>query len=190
MEGERKVSNLAVGATTDPGHASDDPSRRDFIHIAAIAAAAGGAASVAWPFIDQMNPAADTLALASVEFDLTKVMEGMQVTIKWRGKPLFVRNRTAAEIAAAKKDDNEPMKDPAKDADRVKPGKEQWLILIGSCTHLGCVPTFGGGDWGGWFCPCHGSQYDTAGRIRKGPAPLNLALPDYAFLSDTKVKIG
>jgi len=184
------VSNLAVGATTDTGHASDDPSRRDFIHIAAIATAAGGAASVAWPFIDQMNPAADTLALASVEFDLTKVMEGMQVAIKWRGKPLFIRNRSAAEIAAAQKDDNAPMKDPAKDADRVKVGKEQWLILIGTCTHLGCVPTFGGGDWGGWFCPCHGSQYDTAGRIRKGPAPLNLALPDYAFLSDTKVKIG
>ena len=184
------MSNLAVGATTDPGHPSDDPSRRDFIHIAAAAAAAGGAAAVVWPFIDQMNPSADTLAMASVEFDLGKVMEGQQVTIKWRGKPLFVRNRTAGEIAKAVKDDAASMKDPARDADRVKEGKAQWLILIGNCTHLGCVPTFGGGEYGGWFCPCHGSVYDTSGRIRKGPAPLNLEVPEYDFLSDTKVKIG
>jgi ubiquinol-cytochrome c reductase iron-sulfur subunit len=190
MEGERKVSNLATGATTDPGHASDDPSRRDFIHIAAIAAAAGGAAAVVWPFIDQMNPSADTLALASVEFDLGKVMEGQQVTIKWRGKPLFIRNRTPKEVAEAVKDDHAAMKDPATDASRVKAGKSQWLVLIGNCTHLGCVPTFGGGEYGGWFCPCHGSVYDTSGRIRKGPAPLNLVVPEYAFLSDTKVKIG
>ncbi len=184
------MSNLAEGATIEPGHSSDDPSRRDFIHIAAIAAAAGGAAAVVWPFIDQMNPSADTLALASVEFDLSKVMDGQQVTIKWRGKPLFIRNRTPKEVAAAVKDDGAAMKDPQKDADRVKPGKAQWMVLIGSCTHLGCVPTFGGGEYGGWFCPCHGSTYDTSGRIRKGPAPLNLAVPEYAFLSDTKVKIG
>jgi ubiquinol-cytochrome c reductase iron-sulfur subunit len=180
-----------AGAATQPQTVTgEDPSRRDFIHIAAIAAAAGGVAAVAWPFIDQMNPAGDTLALASVEFDLTKVSAGQQVTIKWRGKPLFVRNRTPAEIAKAKADDNAQMKDPAKDADRVKPGKEQWLVLIGNCTHLGCVPTFGGGEFGGWFCPCHGSVYDTAGRIRKGPAPLNLLLPEYSFLTDTRVKIG
>jgi ubiquinol-cytochrome c reductase iron-sulfur subunit len=184
------VSNLAEGATIEPGHSSDDPSRRDFIHIAAVAAAAGGAAAVVWPFIDQMNPSADTLALASVEFDLTKVMEGQSLTIKWRGKPLFIRNRTPKEVAAARKDDHAAMKDPATDASRVKPGKEQWLVLIGNCTHLGCVPTFGGGEYGGWFCPCHGSVYDTSGRIRKGPAPLNLVVPEYAFLSDTKVKIG
>jgi ubiquinol-cytochrome c reductase iron-sulfur subunit len=190
MEGDRKVSNLAPGATTDPGHASDDPSRRDFIHIAAVAAAAGGAAAVAWPFIDQMNPSADTLALASVEFDLTKVQAGQHITIKWRGKPLFIRNRTKAEIAAAVKDDHAALKDPATDASRTKPGHEQWLIVGGNCTHLGCVPTFGGGEYGGWFCPCHGSVYDTSGRIRKGPAPLNLVVPEYAFLSDTKVKIG
>jgi ubiquinol-cytochrome c reductase iron-sulfur subunit len=190
MEGERKVSNLAAGATNDPGHAPDDPNRRDFIQIAAVTAAAAGGVAVVWPFIDQMNPSADTLAMASVEFDLTKVMEGQQVTIKWRGKPLFVRNRTPKEVAEARKDDTAPMKDPAKDADRVKAGKEQWLVLIGNCTHLGCVPTFGGGEYGGWFCPCHGSVYDTSGRIRKGPAPLNLVVPDYAFLSDTKVKIG
>ena len=158
--------------------------------IAAIAAAAGGAATLVWPFIDQMNPSADTRALASTEFDLTKVAEGQQVTIKWRGKPLFVRNRTKAEIAKAVADDAAPMKDPATDASRVKPGKSQWLIVGGNCTHLGCVPTFGGGEYGGWFCPCHGSVYDTSGRIRKGPAPLNLVVPEYAFLTDTKVKIG
>lgn len=173
--------------TADGG---EDPSRRDFIYIATIAAGVAGAGAVAWPFIDQMNPAADTLALSSVEYDLGKVEAGQQVTIMWRKQPLFIRNRTEAQIAAAVKDDNAPMKDPAKDADRVKPGHAQWLILLGSCTHLGCVPTFGGGEYGGWFCPCHGSVYDTAGRIRKGPAPLNLVLPEYAFLSDTKVKIG
>jgi len=182
------VADTAVGAKTESG---SDPSRRDFIYIAAITAAAGGAAAIAWPFIDQMNPSADTLALASTEFDLTKVADGQQVTLKWRGKPLFVRNRTSAEIARAVKDDHDPgLRDPQTDAERVKPGKAQWLVLIGSCTHLGCVPTFGGGDYGGWFCPCHGSHYDTSGRIRKGPAPKNLVVPEYAFLSDTKVKIG
>jgi ubiquinol-cytochrome c reductase iron-sulfur subunit len=181
---------VASAAPQPHSSTGDDPSRRDFIHIAAVTAAVGGVGAIAWPLVMQMNPAGDTLALASVEFDLSKVESGQQVTIKWRGKPLFVRNRTAAEIAKAKADDNAPMKDPAKDADRVKPGKEQWLVLIGNCTHLGCVPTFGGGEYGGWFCPCHGSVYDTAGRIRKGPAPLNLVLPDYSFLTDTRVKIG
>ncbi len=183
------VADTAVGAKTDPAH-GEDPSRRDFIYIATIAVAAGGAASIAWPFIDQMNPAADTRALASIEFDVTKVGEGQQVVVKWRGKPLFVRNRTKAEIAKAVADDGASMKDPQKDAERVKPGKSQWLIVGGNCTHLGCVPTFGGGEYGGWFCPCHGSVYDTSGRIRKGPAPKNLIVPEYAFLSDTKVKIG
>jgi ubiquinol-cytochrome c reductase iron-sulfur subunit len=183
------VADTAVGAKTDPAH-GEDPSRRDFIYIASMAVAAGGAAAIAWPFIDQMNPSADTLAMASIEFDLSKVAAGQQVTVKWRGKPLFVRNRTAAEIASAVKDDHASLKDPQTDAERVKPGKAQWLVLIGSCTHLGCVPTFGGGSYGGWFCPCHGSVYDTSGRIRQGPAPKNLAVPDYTFLSDTKVKIG
>nr|WP_222934429.1 ubiquinol-cytochrome c reductase iron-sulfur subunit [Caulobacter sp. 17J80-11] len=167
-----------------------EPTRRDFIHIAAGAAAVGGAAMFAWPLIDQMNPAADTLALASIEFDLTKVTEGQQVTIKWRGKPVFVRYRTPAEIEAARKTPLSDLKDPQKDEDRVKPGHEQFLILVGTCTHLGCVPTFGAGEYGGWFCPCHGSVYDTSGRIRKGPAPKNLAVPDYAYLTDTRVKIG
>jgi len=186
------VADTAV--TTNPGGApvspGDDPSRRDFINIAAAVAAVGGVAAVAWPFIDQMNPSSDTLALASIEFDLSKVQLGQQVVVKWRGKPVFVRYRTPKEIAEAVHDDHADLRDPATDAERHKPGKPQWLILIGVCTHLGCVPTFGQGDYGGWFCPCHGSVYDTAGRIRKGPAPKNLYLPDYSFLSDTKVKIG
>ena len=143
------------------------------------------------PLIGQMNPAADTLALASIEYDLGKVEVGQQVVVKWRGKPLFVRKRTGPEIAAAIKDDNAPdLRDPQKDEERHKPGKAEWLVLVGTCTHLGCVPTFGGGEYGGWFCPCHGSVYDTSGRIRKGPAPKNLEVPTYAFLSDTKVKVG
>jgi ubiquinol-cytochrome c reductase iron-sulfur subunit len=181
---------VADTVVTDTHASGDDPNRRDFIHIAAGAAAAGAVGALAWPFIDQMNPAGDTLALASIEFDLTKVVEGQQVVVKWRGKPLFVRNRTAAEIARAIQDDNASMPDPQPDEARHKPGKPQWLVLIGTCTHLGCVPTFGGGDYGGWFCPCHGSHYDTSGRIRKGPAPRNLEVPTWDFVSDTKVKIG
>lgn len=168
----------------------EDGTRRDFIHIAAAAAAAGGAAAVVWPFVDQMNPSADTLALASIEYDISKIALGQQAVVKWRGKPVFVRHRTPAEIAAAVKDDHASLRDPATDASRTKPGKQEWLILIGVCTHLGCVPNFGGGDYRGWFCPCHGSVYDTSGRIRAGPAPKNLELPEYAFLGPTKVKIG
>jgi ubiquinol-cytochrome c reductase iron-sulfur subunit len=180
------VADTAVG-TSDP-HA--DPNRRDFIHIAASAAALGAVGGLAWPLIDQMNPAGDTLALASIEFDLSKVELGQQVVVKWRGKPLFVRHRTPEQIAAAIKDDNASMRDQQTDEVRHKEGKAQWLILVGTCTHLGCVPTVGGGEYGGWFCPCHGSVYDTSGRIRSGPAPKNLEVPDYAFLSDTKIKVG
>ena len=167
-----------------------EPPRRDFIHILTASAAVGGLTAVAWPLIDQLNPAADTLALASVEFDLSKVGLGQEVTISWRKQPVFIRHRTPAEIAQARADDKAPMKDPATDASRVKGGHEQWLIVLASCTHLGCIPTFGGGEWGGWLCPCHGSVYDTAARIRKGPAPKNLYLFPYAFLSDTMVKLG
>ncbi len=189
-KGSLKVADTVVGENPDLHASGEDPNRRDFIHIAAGAAAVGAVGALAWPFIDQMNPSADTLALASVDFDLTKVALGQQVTIKWRGKPLFIRRRTEAEIAAAVADDSANLPDPQTDAERHKPGKAEWMILIGSCTHLGCVPTFGGGDFGGWFCPCHGSHYDTSGRIRRGPAPLNLAVPDYEFLSDTTVKVG
>ena len=184
------MADTVAGANPDTHAAGDDPNRRDFIHIAAAAAAGGAVAGLAWPFIDQMNPSGDTLALASVEFDLTKVEEGQQVTIKWRGKPLFIRNRTGAEIAKAIGDDSASMPDPQKDEDRHKPGKAQWLVLVGTCTHLGCVPTFGAGDYGGWFCPCHGSHYDTAGRIRKGPAPRNLDVPVAQFTDETTILLG
>jgi ubiquinol-cytochrome c reductase iron-sulfur subunit len=180
------VANTVVD--TDP-HAGD-PNRRDFIHIAAATAAVGAVGSALVPLVTQMNPSADVLALASIEFDLSKVMPGMQVVVPWQGKPVFVRYRTQKEIDEAVHDDHAPMKDPATDASRHKAGKPQWLILVGVCTHLGCVPNFGTGEYGGWLCPCHGSQYDTAGRIRKGPAPLNLAIPNWDFISDTKVKIG
>jgi ubiquinol-cytochrome c reductase iron-sulfur subunit len=179
---------MHAGVQGDP--AGEDPSRRDFINIAAAAGAAGAVATIAWPLVDQMNPAADTLAMSSIEYDIAKVALGQEVTIKWRGKPVFVRHRTPKEIAEAVADDHADLRDPATDESRHKPGKAEWLILVGTCTHLGCVPLFGQGDWGGWFCPCHGSVYDTSGRIRKGPAPKNLVVPDYSFLSDTKVKIG
>lgn len=166
-----------------------DATRRDFIHIAAGAAAAGAGVMVAWPLINQMSPAADTLALASIEFDMSKVQEGQQVVIKWQGKPVFVRYRTPAELQKVEAEG--AVGSPAQtDAERTKAGHEKYLVVIGSCTHLGCVPTFNAGEYGGWFCPCHGSHYDASGRIRKGPAPLNLIVPAYEYLSDTRVKIG
>ena len=181
------MAESVAGSSADH---SPDPSRRDFIHIAAVAAAAGGVAAIAWPFVDQMNPSSDTLALSSIEYDVSKVPLGQQVTVLFRKQPLFVRHRTPAEISKARADDHADLRDPATDASRVKAGKDQWLILIGVCTHLGCTPTFGGGEWGGWFCPCHGSQYDTSGRIRKGPAPKNLVVPDYNFTGATTIKVG
>jgi ubiquinol-cytochrome c reductase iron-sulfur subunit len=189
-EVEQQVADSAVHAGADSGEALADPARRDFIHIAAAAAAVGGVAAVAWPLIDQMNPAADTLALASLEYDISKIAVGSEVTIAWRKQPVFIRHRTPKEVAAAVADDHAPMKDPATDASRTKPGHEQWLIVLASCTHLGCIPSFAQGQYGGWLCPCHGSVYDTAARIRKGPAPKNLYLMPYVFLSNTKIKIG
>ena len=175
--------------TTDTS-ATADGTRRDFIHIVAATAAIGAGAAVLWPLVDQMNPSSDTLALASIEVDYSKVALGQQITVKWRSKPVFIRHRTPQEIAVAVAGDHADLRDPATDASRHKPGKADWLIVIGICTHLGCVPDFGQGPYHGWLCPCHGSVYDTAGRIRAGPAPKNLYLPDYAFLSDLKVKIG
>lgn len=180
---------MAETVVTTDGEGSE-ATRRDFIHIAAGAAAAGAGVMAVWPLINSMNPAADTLALASIEFDLTKVLPGQQVVIKWQGKPVFVRYRTPQEIQAAVATPLSDLKDPQPDSERVKPGREQYLVVLGSCTHLGCVPTFGSGDYGGWFCPCHGSHYDTSGRIRKGPAPKNLVVPTYEYVSDTRVKIG
>ena len=170
-----------------------DPSKRDFLKLLTGSAAVIGGASLAWPLIDSMNPAGDTLALSSVEVDLAPVPEGQGITIVWRGKPIFVRSRTDAEIKTAQTTNSTI--DPAPDSARVKAGHEKWLVLIGICTHLGCVPlgnksTDPRGEYGGWFCPCHGSQYDVSGRVRHGPAPLNLPVPPYAFATDTKVKIG
>jgi len=182
-----------------------EPTRRDFLYIATGAAAVVGTAFAAWPFLDQMNPTSAVLALASVEIDVSSIQLGQQVVFKWRGHPLFVRRRTPKEIAEARatllsdlpdplaRNANLPDDAPATAANRqIKP---EWLVLVGVCTHLGCTPTVSTpgspqGDYGGWLCHCHGSEYDIAGRIRKGPAPQNLAVPPYSFLSDTKIKVG
>lgn len=170
--------------------AKSQATRRDFLYIATGAVGAVGVGATVWPLIDQMNPDASVLALASIEFDLSSIAEGQSVTIKWRGLPVFVRHRTPEEIAEANAVPVEELKDPETDAQRTKEGHEQWLIMVANCTHLGCVPVGESGEFGGWFCPCHGSQFDTAGRIRKGPAPTNLVVPPYEFLNDTLVQIG
>ena len=169
--------------------------RRDFLYIATAAVGAVGGAATLWPLINQMNPDASVLALASADVDLTPIAEGQSITIKWRGKPVFVTHRTKKEIEEARAVALNQLPDPQPDQARVKEGHDQWLVLIGVCTHLGCVPLGQRsgdpkGDYDGWFCPCHGSHYDTSGRIRRGPAPLNLAVPPYEFLSDTSVRIG
>lgn len=188
----RRVEELWM--STSDTHSSEEVTRRDFLHVATTGVGAVGAAMAVWPFINQMNPAADTLALASIEVDISGISEGESLLVKWRGKPVFIRHRTADEIATAKADDSAGLPDPQFDADRVM-GNEKFLVLVGVCTHLGCVPlgTKTGddkGEYNGWFCPCHGSHYDTSGRIRKGPAPKNLEVPEYAYLSDTTIKIG
>ena len=178
-------------------------SRRDFLYIATGAAGAVTAGAAVWPLVDQMNPSADVLALASIEVDIGDIEPGTQITVKWRGKPVFIRRRTEEEIAAARGTSLDELKDPtsqnanlssdadASDENRALEETGEWLVMMGVCTHLGCVPLGdGAGDFGGWFCPCHGSHYDTAGRIRKGPAPLNLEVPQAAFLSDTVIKLG
>ncbi len=194
-------------------NAHDGVNRRDFLMIATGAVAGVGGALTLWPFISQMSPDAAVLAMASIEVDLAPIAEGQAVTLKWRGNPVFVRHRTKPEIDAAKAVKMEDLKDPiarnlngkendaATDDNRVVGGKEQYLVMMGVCTHLGCVPdganplrefavVEGSTKTGGWFCPCHGSQYDTAGRIRKGPAPENLEVPNYKYISDTKIQIG
>jgi ubiquinol-cytochrome c reductase iron-sulfur subunit len=179
----------------DHSSSPENPDRRDFIVLTASALGAVGAASAAWPIIHSMNPAADVLALSSVEVDLAPIAEGQTIKVKWRGVPVFIRHRTAADIEESRKVNVAELRDPEGDDKRVQKGKEQWLIMVGVCTHLGCIPLsgageFGGADKGGWFCPCHGSHYDTAGRVRKGPAPKNLTVPAYTFLSDNRIKIG
>jgi len=167
--------------------------RRDFMNLLTNSVGGFGAATVAWPMISSLNPSQDVLALASTEVDISHIEVGQAITVKWRGKPVFIRHRTPEEIKAAEDVNLSNLRDPQADDQRVQ--KPEWLIVVGVCTHLGCVPqgqkpSEPRGQFGGWFCPCHGSEYDTSGRIRRGPAPLNLAVPVYTFESDTLVKIG
>ncbi|CAA7622204.1 Ubiquinol-cytochrome c reductase iron-sulfur subunit [Candidatus Terasakiella magnetica] len=171
----------------------DGQTRRDFLLYATSAVGVVGTGIALWPFVHSMNPAADTLALSTTDVDISAIKPGQSVTVVWRGKPVFVRHRLPEEIADAGKVDVASLREPQKDGDRAK--KPEWLILVGVCTHLGCVPlgqkpADPKGEFGGWFCPCHGSHYDTSGRIRKGPAPANLPVPPYQFTSDTTVRIG
>jgi len=167
---------------------AQEETRRDFLYVATGTVAAFGAAMALWPFLDQMNPSADVLALSSIEVDLAPVKVGQQITVSWRGNPVFVRHRTQEDIEEARAVPLDELKDPQRDEDRVI--EPQWLVMIGVCTHLGCVPLGEQGDYHGWFCPCHGSHYDTSGRIRRGPAPLNLEVPGYEFVDDTTIRIG
>ena len=170
---------------------ADHPTRRDFLFVATGAAAAVGGVATLWPFVSQMNPDASTIAAgAPIEVDLTPIASGQDIKVFWRGKPIYIMNRTKKQVDEARSVQVSSLPDPESDQARVKEGHDQWLILVGICTHLGCIPLAHQGDYDGWFCPCHGSQYDTSGRIRRGPAPANLPLPPYAFLSDTKVRIG
>lgn len=179
---------LATSSHAQVGSA--EPSRRDFLFIATGAVAAVGVGGIVWPLISQMNPDASVLALASIEVDLSGIAEGQIVTVKWQGNPVFIRHRSKKEIEAVRAVPDAKLIQPQKDEDRVKEGKEQWLVVLGSCTHLGCVPLGHAGEYDGWACPCHGSQFDASGRATRGPAPSNLVVPAYSFLSDTKVKIG
>jgi len=185
-------------SATDSQH-----TRRDFLYVATAATGAVGVAGAVWPFIDQMQPDASTRALASIQVDVSAVEPGMSLTVKWRGRPVFIRNRTEAEIEEARqvpltelvdplaRNQNLAADAPADDLSRsAGEGLENWLVMVGVCTHLGCVPLGQAGDFGGWFCPCHGSHYDTAGRIRRGPAPENLLVPTFEFISDTVIQIG
>lgn len=201
-------TTMTAGPATQPtGQTGEAHSRRDFLTIMASSWALVGGAAALWPMIDQLNPDASALALASTEVDLAPIKVGQAITVNWRGKALFIRRRTPEEIKKAQdtpldllkdtraQNDSLPDDTSAADENRVKAGKAEWLVLVGVCTHLGCIPKGQAagdvrGEFGGWFCPCHGSQYDTSGRIRKGPAPRNLEVPPYAFLSDTKIKIG
>ena len=179
----------------EPPENGDGVRRRDFINIAAVSFAGVGVVAAVLPLISQMSPSADVLALASVEVDISKIATGQAIKTMWRKQPVFIRNLTPKEIAEANAVKLSDLRDPQSLADRTKPGKQNWLITMGVCTHLGCIPLGTGegenkGPFGGYFCPCHGSAYDTAARIRSGPAPLNLQVPEYAFTSDTVVTIG
>ncbi len=182
--------------------AEDTGSRRDFLYVATASAGAVATGAAVWPLINQMNPSADVRALASIEVDVADLEPGTQLTVKWRGKPVFIRRRTAEEISAGRAVSMDDLRDgearnangedgaDASDENRTLDEAGEWLVMMGVCTHLGCVPLGNAGDFGGWFCPCHGSHYDTAGRIRKGPAPENLPVPVARFISDTVIKLG
>jgi ubiquinol-cytochrome c reductase iron-sulfur subunit len=192
----QKHSKGAVGHRQQNNMASTETegSRRDFLYIATGTVGAIGIASAIWPFVSTLQPDAGTRAAgAPIEVDLAQIPEGQSITLKWRGLPIFVRHRTAKEIADAVADDAKALPDPEKDAQRTgsfnSTPQAKWIIVQGSCTHLGCVPVKNSGDYEGWYCPCHGSHYDTSGRIRKGPAPKNLVVPEFAFLTETSVRI-
>ncbi len=199
---QHPITAAPEGKHIEPHEAGTDVGRRDFLLIATGAFAAVGTAATLWPFIDQMNPDASALALASIDVDVASVQPGQSITVMWRGKPVFIRYRTEAEIQAAREVPIAELRDPlarnenlapdapATDENRAAPDRLEWLVQVGVCTHLGCVPLGQQGDFGGWFCPCHGSHYDTAGRIRRGPAPQNLAVPVLAFEGDTTLRIG
>ncbi len=189
------MATKASAGVTDHTEGTDGVRRRDFLNVAAVSFAGVGVVAVALPLISQMNPPADVLALASTEVDISKIAPGQAIKTIWRKQPVFIRNLTPQEIQAANSVPMSDLRDPQTLAQRTKPGKANWLITLGVCTHLGCVPLGAGegevkGEFGGYFCPCHGSHYDTAGRIRKGPAPLNLEVPEFEFTSDTTIVVG
>ena len=162
--------------------------RRDFLFTASYTIGAVGVGATIWPFVDQMNPDRSVKALATTEVDISQIEPGKSITVLWRGKPVFIKRRTEVEISEAQSVSLEELKHPEKDEDRVK--KSEWLVMLGVCTHLGCVPLSDKGEYNGWFCPCHGSHYDTSGRIRKGPAPVNMEIPKYEFVDNNTIKIG
>ena len=164
------------------------PKRREFLFTVSYAVGAVGVGAVVWPLVDQMNPDASVKALASTEVDVSNIQPGQSITVLWRGKPVFIKRRTNEEIEKARSVDLKELKHPEKDEERAK--NPEWLVMLGICTHLGCVPLGDKGDYNGWFCPCHGSHYDTSGRIRKGPAPTNLEVPKYEFVNSDTIKIG
>ena len=184
------MADMAARGTDTAG---EEGNRRDFLYLLTGATTVVGVAALCWPLVDSMNPSADVLALGSIDVDLSAIEEGMAITAKWRGKPVFIRHRTPAEIEAAREVELAVLPDPQPDEERVV--EPQWLVMVGICTHLGCIPLGQKqgdphGDFGGWFCPCHGSHYDTSGRIRKGPAPRNLVVPEYEFTGESVIRIG